>query len=113
MTLEFLAQLPYTGLGLGLYLWLQPDTQLGGPVALGLAIAAVAAAAFVVAQRRGLNYVDRIAAHLGAGWAERSQERALNRLRCVRDRLPTVGSLPLSGWMPFLALPADSAATRR
>jgi putative membrane protein len=71
VTLEFLAQLPFTALGLALYVWLQPDTQVAAPVALGLVVAAIAAAAFVVVQRKGLRYVDRIAGHLGAGWAER------------------------------------------
>jgi glycosyltransferase 2 family protein len=85
VTLEFLAQLPFTALGLGLYLSLQPDTRLGGPVAIGLAVAAVAAAAFVVAQRRGLNYVDRIAVHLGAGWAERSAAGAAALHQALAD----------------------------
>jgi len=85
VTLEFLAQLPFTLLGLGLYLSLQPDTRLGAPVALGLAVASVAAAAFVVAQRRGLNYVDRIAGYLGAGWAERSAAGAAALHQALAD----------------------------
>lgn len=72
VTLEFVAQLPFTALGLALLLWLQPETQVAAPVLLGLAIAAVAAAAFVMVQRRGLDYFDRIAGYLGEGWAERS-----------------------------------------
>ena len=38
-----------------------------------------------------------------AAWAERRQERALDGIRCIRDRLPTVGAVPLTGWLPFLA----------
>ncbi len=72
VTLEFVAQLPYTALGLALLVWLQPDTPVAAPVLLGLAVAGVAAAAFVLVQRRGFNYVDRIAGILGVGWAERS-----------------------------------------
>lgn len=72
VTLEFLAQLPFTALGLALFVWLQPETRLAAPVMLGLAVAGVAAAAFLIVQRRGLHYFDRIAAHLGAGWAERT-----------------------------------------
>jgi hypothetical protein len=60
---------------------------------------------------RSLRHAARAVRY--AGWAERRQERALDGLRCVRDRLPSVGSVPLSGWMPFLALPAGSSATRR
>jgi hypothetical protein len=48
-----------------------------------------------------------------AVWAERQQERALAALRCVRDRLPAVGGVSLTWWMPFLALPAGTSSTRR
>jgi hypothetical protein len=80
---------------------IDPDTRLG------LLPTAVARPAIV----RSLRHAARAARY--AGWAERRQERALDGLRCVRDRLPSVGSVPLSGWMPFLALPAGSSATRR
>jgi glycosyltransferase 2 family protein len=71
VTVEFLAQLPFTALGLALLVWLQPDSPVAAPVLLGLAVAAVAAAAFVMVQRRGFTYFDRIASHIGGGWAER------------------------------------------
>ncbi|HWL32976.1 MAG TPA: hypothetical protein VNP89_05175 [Gaiellaceae bacterium] len=45
-----------------------------------------------------------------AAWAERRQERALDGIRCVRDRLPTVGVIPLTSWMPFLAPVLASAS---
>lgn len=35
-------------------------------------------------------------------WAEKRQHAALAELRCIRDRLPTVGTVPLTGWLPFL-----------
>ena len=44
-----------------------------------------------------------------AAWAERRELRALDELRCVRDRLPTVGSMTLTSWLPFLAPPAGSS----
>ena len=44
-----------------------------------------------------------------AAWAEQRQERALDEIRCVRDRLPTIGTVPLTSWMPFLA-PLAAAA---
>jgi hypothetical protein len=37
------------------------------------------------------------------GWAERQQTAALDHVRCTRDRVPTVGAVPLTSWMPFLA----------
>ena len=72
VTLEFVAQLAYTALGLAWLVRLQPDTQAAIPVMLGLAVAALGAAAFVLLQRRGIAYFDRIASYLAAGWAERS-----------------------------------------
>ena len=50
---------------------------------------------------RALRHAAR--AERYAAWAERQQERALDEIRCVRDRLPTVGTVPLTSWMPFLA----------
>src|SRR5216683_6216745 len=72
VTLEFVAQLAYTALGLAWFVRLQPETQATVPVLLGLAVAAGAAAAFVLVQRRGYDFVDRIAQAIGRGWAERS-----------------------------------------
>jgi hypothetical protein len=37
-------------------------------------------------------------------WTVRRQETALDRLRCVRDRLPAVGAIELTSFVPFLAL---------
>jgi putative membrane protein len=71
VTLEFLAQIPFTALGLGLLVWLRPDTRIAVPVLLGLVIAAAAGAAFVLVQRRGFSFFDRIARHIGGDWAER------------------------------------------
>jgi hypothetical protein len=56
---------------------------------------------------RALRHAAR--AERYAGWAERRQHAALRELRCVRDRLPTVGSVPLTSWMPFLAPVAGSS----
>jgi putative membrane protein len=72
VTLEFVAQLAYTALGLALLVRLQPGSRVAIPVLLGLAVAAIAAAAFILVQRRGFDYFDRIARILGEGWAERS-----------------------------------------
>lgn len=85
VTLEFLAQLPFTALGLALFVWLQPETQVAAPVLLGLAVAAIAAAAFVLVQRKGFRYFDRIAGYLGAGWAERSAAGAAALHGAVAD----------------------------
>jgi hypothetical protein len=70
---------------------------------LGLLPAELARPAIV----RALRHVAR--AERYAAWAERRQERALDGIRCVRDRLPTIGTVPLTSWMPFLA-PLAAAA---
>jgi hypothetical protein len=36
-------------------------------------------------------------------WAEKRQHAALAELRCIRDRLPSVGTTRLTSWLPFLA----------
>jgi len=71
VTLEFVAQLAYTALGLAWLVQLQPETRAAAPVLLGLAFAAFAAAGFVLVQRRGIAVFDRIARYLGRDWAER------------------------------------------
>jgi hypothetical protein len=37
-------------------------------------------------------------------WTARRQDAALDRIRCVRDRLPAVGAIELTSYLPFLAL---------
>jgi putative membrane protein len=71
VTLEFVAQLAYTALGLAWLVRLQPDSAAATPVMIGLAVAIIAAAIFFLVQRHGFDYFDRIARILGRGWAER------------------------------------------
>ena len=72
LTLEFLAKLAYTGLGLLLLISLRPGSPIAFPVALGLAGASFAALGFVAAQHHGFDLFDRCARALGRGWAERT-----------------------------------------
>ncbi len=37
-------------------------------------------------------------------WTRRRQDTALDELRCIRDRLPAVGGVELTSFLPFLAL---------
>ncbi len=71
VTLEFVAQLAYTALGLAWLVRLQPESRAAIPVLLGLGVAALAVTIFVLVQRRGVEFFDRIARYLGRGWAER------------------------------------------
>jgi len=72
VTVEFVSQLVYAALGLVWLLHLHASGIAPGFVVLGLAVAASLALAFIVVQRRGIRYVDRIAGILGQGWAERT-----------------------------------------
>ena len=72
VTLEFVAQLAYTALGLILLVALKPGAAMALPVAIGIGVAGALAAGFVAAQRRGFDLFDRLARRLGQGWAERS-----------------------------------------
>lgn len=109
VTLEFVAQLAYTALGLAWLVRLQPDTQAAAPVLLGLAVAAFAAAGFILAQRRGFDYFDRIARILGRGWAERGAagaaalHAALADMHRRRFRLSVSGALHLACWIASAA----------
>ncbi|MGC2414463.1 MAG: TIGR00374 family protein, partial [Stellaceae bacterium] len=55
VTLEFIAQLAYTALGLAWFVRLQPHSPVTLPVLLGLGFAALAATAFILVQRRGIG----------------------------------------------------------
>jgi putative membrane protein len=67
VTLELLAQLAYTALALALLLDFAPANRVAAAVAAGLAVAALLAAGFIAAQRRGFGLVDRVARAAGAG----------------------------------------------
>jgi putative membrane protein len=98
ITLEFVAQLAYTALGLTWLVRLQPETEVAVPVMLGLAVAAAAALAFVLVQRRGYDFLDRIAQAIGRGWAERSAAGAAALHAALADIYRRRGGL----WASFL-----------
>jgi putative membrane protein len=76
VTLEFVAQLAYTAIGLALLVQSQPETRVAIPVLLGLAVAGVGAGAFVLVQHRGLDYFDRLARIIGRDWIARGAASA-------------------------------------
>jgi putative membrane protein len=72
VTLEFVAQIAYTGLGLAWLIYLQPGHPATQPILVGLVVAVGAAGIFLLVQRHALQYVDRIAGVLGLDWTERT-----------------------------------------
>ena len=97
VTLEFVAQLAYTALGLALLVRSQPETQVTVPVLLGLAVAATAAGAFVVVQHRGLDCFDRLARMIGRDWIGRGAAGAAALHSALADIYRNRGGL----WASF------------
>src|SRR5256885_8350755 len=99
VTFEFVAQVAYTALGLALLLQLQPRSAAATPVIVGLVVAVAAAVAFLIVQRHGFDYFERIARILGRGWAERSAAGAPGFHCALRGSFR-----PPSGLLRWLAL---------
>jgi putative membrane protein len=105
LTLEFLAKLAYTALGLVWLVYLRPGSPFALPLTAGLAAACLAAAAFILIQRRGPGPVDRLAGIIGRGWAERAAagaaalRTALNDIHRRRARLRFGFTLHLACWL--------------
>jgi glycosyltransferase 2 family protein len=72
VTLEFIGQIAFAALGLIWLLHLHVDAVPPQIVVLGIIVTSCLATGFVIAQRRGVRYVDRIAGFLGQGWAEKT-----------------------------------------
>lgn len=60
VTLELVAQLFYTILGLGLLAWLRPGSAIERPAIAAVVAMAVLATLFMVAQQRSMGAVDRV-----------------------------------------------------
>ena len=95
--LEFFAQIAYTAIALFWLLHLEPRAQSATPVAIGLVVAGVLAAGFVVAQRRGFGLLDRFAHARGRGWAERTAAGAAALHNAVADIYARASGL----WVSF------------
>jgi putative membrane protein len=105
VTLEFVGQLAYVALGLAWLLHLQTEAIAPQLIVLGLAVASFLAIGFIVAQRRGMRYIDRIAGFLGQGWADKTAagaaalHRALEAIYQRRDRVWLSGVLHFATWV--------------
>ena len=97
VTFEFVAQVAYTALGLALLLQLQPGSAAATPVIVGLVVAVAAAVAFLIVQRHGFDYFERIARILGRGWAERSAAGAA----ALHGALRGIYRRPVALWLCF------------
>jgi putative membrane protein len=102
VTLEFVGQLGYIALGLAWLLYLHTESGIAPQiVVLGLVGASCLAAGFIVVQRRGVRYVDRIARILGQGWAERTAAGAAALHRALDAIYHRSGRIWLSFFLHF------------
>lgn len=104
VTVEVMAQLGYTAVGLALLAQLHPDASLIYPVAIGLAIGVVVILAFVLLQRKGAAFVERMSQRMAASWLPGTAARAkplqevLDAIYAHRGGLVSGFALHLTGW---------------
>jgi len=70
VTMELLAQLAYTALGVALLSALRPRTGFTTPVLISLAAALAISILFIAAQQRGFGLLERLAHRLARRWAD-------------------------------------------
>ncbi len=105
VTIEFLAQLAFAGVGLIVLILRMPESALVWPLALGLGAAAVGGAVFIALQQ-GIGTIFRaIAERISAGWLRQQTARigALEgELSGIYQRIPRLalaGSAHFLGWI--------------
>jgi len=105
VTIEVMAQLGYTALGLALLAQLHPDAALIRPVTIGIAAGIIAILGFVLLQRRGAAFVERLSERMAASWmpsaASRARplQQALDEIYAQRGGLAGGFALHLVGWI--------------
>ena len=105
VTAEFLAQLAFTGIGLGMLLARAPRSQLAVPVEVGLALAVLLCFAFVWVQKGAAPIFAKIGRRLAGRWFADAQERVdvlqaeLSLIYGHAPRLAAGFLLHLAGWV--------------
>ena len=121
LAVEFTARLPYMALGLGLLVWLKPDSRLIWPCVVAGLVMTLLAALLVASLIRGPAFLDRVAPRLAPRWANAAGGMP-SRLRATieailsrrgglaRAALLHGGAWMLSAlelWLPFRFMHAD------
>ncbi len=107
VTVELVAQLGYTAIGLALLHQLRPGSGFTAPVLAGLVAMAVLVAAFIVVQARGIGVVERASAGLvrtvlggASGLGDTGQVQAtIHTLHARRSALLGACLLHLAAWV--------------
>ncbi|HEY3916673.1 MAG TPA: lysylphosphatidylglycerol synthase domain-containing protein [Stellaceae bacterium] len=105
VTIEVLAQLGYTALGLALLARIHPQAEIIYPAAIGIALGIVGIIGFILLQRRGAALVERLSQRLAASWFPGAASRAkpmldaLDAVYAHRGALAVGFVLHLAGWI--------------
>jgi putative membrane protein len=75
VTAEFLAQLAFTGIGLGILLARAPDSTLAVPLEVGLGLAVMIAVGFIWAQQGAADLFARLGRRIAGRWFVDAQDR--------------------------------------
>lgn len=109
VTVEVLAQLGYTVLGLALLVRVQPQATLIYPFAVGIGIGIVGIIGFILVQRRGGGLVEKLSQRLATSWLPDATARAKPMLDAIdavyarRGGLATGFVLHFAGWIASAA----------
>jgi glycosyltransferase 2 family protein len=105
VTAEFLAQIAFTGLGLGVVLARAPRSGLAVPIEVGIGLAVLACFAFVWLQKGAAPIFSRIGRRLAGRWFANAEERVevfhaeLGLIYGQPGRLALGFLLHLIGWL--------------
>jgi putative membrane protein len=105
VTVEVLAQLGYTALGVALLVRMHPQAALIYPFAIGIAIGIVAILGFILLQRRGAALVEKLSQRLAASWLPGAASHARPLLDAIdavyahRGALASGFLLHVVGWL--------------
>jgi len=105
LTMEMLAQLGYTALGLGILSGLKPDNSLIAWVALGIVLAFLAAIVFILVQRHGFGVIESMFRRAPYRWAKALATRlapiqhAIHKIYLRQTALWSAGFLHFAMWV--------------
>jgi putative membrane protein len=105
VTVETMAQLGYTALGLALLTRLHPEARLIYPVAVGIALGIVGVLGLVLVQRRGTATLETLSQRVASRWVPdvaaraKSMQRTLDAIYAARWGLATGFALHLAAWI--------------
>ncbi len=105
VTVELLAQLAFTVIGLALLIAHDPRSPLAIPLAIGLLASVVTMGGFIWAQRGAGSILAGLGRRIARGWFDGARERVarlqgeIDRIYARPGRLAVGGTLHLLGWI--------------